>query len=90
MSTRIPSYIALPMIRPMKRYQFRLCATRRVSEVACKNGARRTLDSIGMRIRVQLILLIRQPKAPIGVEDLLAQRREKLLENSAAVDARPR
>jgi hypothetical protein len=43
-----------------------------------------------MRIRVQLILLIRQPKAPIGVEDLLAQRREKLLENSAAVDARPR
>ena len=92
-STKIPSYIALPRIRPMKRYQFRLCAAERrewgQSDSDSRGGrAKLTFGGIGMRIGVQFVLLIRQPEPPIRIKHLLTQIREELFENSTTVDTR--
>jgi hypothetical protein len=42
-----------------------------------------------MRIRIQLVLLIRKPQTPVRIEHLFTQRSEELLEHPAAVDAGP-
>jgi hypothetical protein len=42
-----------------------------------------------MRIRIQLILDIRQPESTVRVKYFLAQRSEKLLEHASAIDTRP-
>ena len=42
-----------------------------------------------MRVRVQLVLLVRQPESTVGVEDLFTERGKEFLEQTSTVNARP-
>ena len=74
----------------MERYQFKLCARKEIFRNTSLVGQRRqdgigqlTFSRIRMRIWIQFVLYIRQPEHPMGIEDILAQRRKEFLEHTA-------
>lgn len=49
----------------------------------------RAFSCIGMWIGIKFILLVRQPKPTIRIEDFFRQRRQKLLEYAPTIDPCP-
>jgi hypothetical protein len=50
-----------------------VCCEEAVSELSSENREGHTFDGVGVRVGVQLVLLVRQPKPAVAVKDLLAQ-----------------
>ena len=42
-----------------------------------------------MRVRVELVLLVREPQTTVSIKDLLTKFRKELFEYASTVDARP-
>jgi hypothetical protein len=50
-----------------------VCCEEAVSELSSENREGHTFDGVGVRVGVQLVLLVRQPEPAVAVKDLLAQ-----------------
>ena len=88
-------YMALPRIRPMKRYQFKLCAGREMCRNTSSVGQRKQdgieqlmFGRIRIRIWIEFVLYVRQPESPIGVEYILSQRHKEFIGHTASIDTR--